>query len=228
MEVLTNCVKLKMNNAKFLMAIRNLISAIALLVCTISGHAQDFSWGPEIGFTHSSIDEAFESEKQFSKNGGFHFGLFGRVTFSGFLIQTEALFHRTNREIQIKNIDENAPSINGNTVNLDYAKFNIPILFGKKFLEFLRFNVGPFVSFHLNDKIDVSDGDDIQASYKEASLGGQAGMGLDFWQIVINFKYQFGFSRLIDNLEVEGQHLDSDVKENFFLLELGWRFGIDD
>lgn len=199
------------------MRLRSLVIIFMMLLATGEGKAQSLEWGGKLGFTHQNFGDAFGNwdrfSKKFNKDFGFELGVYGRAKFSGFYIQPEVMFHRTNKQFEIDNGNRN--------LNITYSRLNIPIMVGQRYFKVLRLNTGPVGTLQIAGKSDDVD----QINYNNFNIGAQLGFGLDIWRIRFDARYQLSFTKLTSgSVEINGQEFNASSYGNFFLLELGYRF----
>lgn len=198
---------------------------LAICAMAVSAKAQDIKIGPRIGLTSSSIQVDKESSgstlgAQFESGDakiGFQGGAFARLGVAGFYLQPELLFSTTGGEIKVMDaslsIDE--------TRELSFQKLDVPIMFGKKFAKIVRVNVGPSFSYLLKAESKVGDvATDVKNNYSNASVGFQAGAGLDLGPLVLDLKYEGSLSKLGDS--VGGYN--TDQRQSIWVLALGFSF----
>jgi hypothetical protein len=105
---------------------------------------------------------------------------------------------------------------------------DIPILVGTKVLNLKVANVrvmgGPVASFVTKKDIDNVQNLDDQLQgrdIKDSNWSGQVGVGVDVLNFTLDIRYEFGLS---DVLEDNNTTYDfSDVKNNSYLVTLGWK-----
>jgi len=176
-----------------------------LLQATYSA-AQDFSWGPKVGVTQQSF---FGPNDKFPDDLGYLGGVFGRIQFAGFYIQPEVWLHYTVREYNISSPDK-----------AHYQKFVVPVLVGKRFFKLLRINAGPVLGLHNEG---VNSFSDIKLKIKDYSMGAQAGIGVDFWKMTADLKYQFNLNFISEDFGTKSGQYNQRPSGSFFLLELGYK-----
>lgn len=200
-----------------LMMLRFILLLVGLLSFTPSSYSQDLEWGGKIGFTHQNFGDVFGKWDRFSqkfhRDFGFELGFYGRAKFSGFYVQPEVMFHRTNKQFKIDNGNQN--------LNIAYSRLNIPILVGQRYFKFLRFNAGPTGTIQIAGKSDEA----ANVNYNDFNIGAQFGVGFDFFDIRADLKYQVSFNKLTDKATVNGREFNAASYGNFFLLEVGYKFG---
>ncbi len=197
---------------------------LLLLLCSTTIQAQLFQLGPRFGVSSSNLkfDQVTNSNLQTISQSdariGFHVGLYSRVMVLGFYVQPEVLFTSTSSEIAITSASGTAIS------QMNFAKIDVPVMFGKRFFRVARINAGPVFSTLL--QADARKGnitEDVSSQYKSASVGFQIGVGVDLWKLNADFKYEGSFSALSDNVTIQGQNFAASTRPSQFILSLGWR-----
>ena len=110
---------------------------------------------------------------------------------------------------------------------LSYNRIEVPVNIGYKFLKILRIQAGVVPGFML--KADARNGDlkeEVTDNYKNASWAFQAGLGLDFWLLSADLKYQGAFTSVHnENITVPGTEvkMSPDTRLNMWVLSIGIR-----
>ena len=143
---------------------------------------------------------------------GFHGGLYANVNLPGFHIRTEFLYTYINYELS-------STSISNEVKNFDFEfnRFDLPILAGIK-LGPLRPNAGPVMSFTISEPKEA-----FQKGIKDATWGYQAGIGLDIKKISLDIRYEGAFSKITDNIRIDGEDYATDARASQFLIGIGYR-----
>lgn len=201
-----------------------LLTSIAILFFCSFSFGQVFMIGPRLGISSSKvkIDEvknSVNSVEEGDAHFGFHAGLFARVTLSSIYIQPEVLFTNNGGEIKF---DDGA----GNKIVKEYEfnKLDVPVMVGFKITDFFRIQAGPVASLLL--KADAKEGgvkEDVKSNYNNATLGYQAGIGLDIGSILIDLKYEGNLSKLGDDVEIANTTFNTDMRNNQWLLSIGFK-----
>ncbi|MDQ3395421.1 MAG: PorT family protein [Bacteroidota bacterium] len=164
---------------------------IALFIYGMS-YGQFFNIGPKVGISQSTVRAEQTINNIRYETGdpvlGFHFGGFMRLNPGEILfIQPEVLF--TSAGGSIRATEANVQ----NVTNLSYNRLDIPILIGARFGGDVKFRVfgAPMASFLLsaNAKDELGDGN-VRDSYRSMNWGYQAGIGFDFWNLILDLKYE--------------------------------------
>lgn len=210
---------------------------ILLVLGFTTTYAQFFTVGPRVGVSSSqvtlseAINQGNNIDNYLIENGarsvGYHGGLFARVSLLGFYVQPELLFSSTGGELDLTNTDTQAKDI----IDLTYNRLDVPIMVGKTFASIVRVNVGPSFMVPLGSSVTVADGaglaqttqeeleSDFQNAYENATVGFQAGVGLDIWKIVLDLKYEGSLGKYADNIG----GFNTDQRANQWLVSVGFK-----
>jgi hypothetical protein len=92
-------------------------------------------------------------------------------------------------------------------------------MLGVKLFKFFRIQAGPIASIDINS--DLKDANDTvqNADFNSATLGYQAGLGLDIGNLIIDAKYESSLSSLTGNIG----GLETDQRINQFILSVGFK-----
>lgn len=191
---------------------------------SVSSYGQFATLGPKIGLSHSTLTE---NDAQAIAGGeasaGFHAGLFARFSVLGFYVQPEAVFTSTGGEIVINSEDVNA---NVDQIkSIRYNKLDVPVLFGFKIGPLFRVNAGP--SFSLLLSSDARDGNaqnEIEENYNDATVGFQAGIGLDISKLTFDLRYENNLSALGEEVSFPSAGtFNTDLRNQQWLFSLGFK-----
>ena len=197
---------------------KKLILSILFVGLFFSLSAQEFTLGPKLGLSATKID--FDSDNLIPGDAqtGYHVGLFTRLTFGGFFVQPEILYAKTNGTFQINGPQPGGSSGN-NTFSQDFNRLDIPVMVGIRFFKFLRLQAGPIASIDINSDLKDASNTILNADYKKATLGYQAGLGLDIGNLIVDAKYESALSFLNGNLG----NFEADQRINQFILSVGFK-----
>lgn len=192
------------------------------MLCSTGAFAQFFQLGirgginsynvryDEITVNNISIESASKS--------GMHLGFYSRVQVLGFYVQPELLYTRMGSSI--------TTTTNGtaSTAVLTFQRIDVPVLLGKKFFGILRVNTGPVFSNLL--KADLNENNltqNITNTYRNNTVGFQFGVGVDFWKLVIDAKYEGSLMRFGNSISTNGQSFTTDARPSQWMLSVGYR-----
>tara|TARA_B100000886_G_C20275402_1_gene428812 strand:- start:333 stop:782 length:450 start_codon:yes stop_codon:yes gene_type:complete len=148
--------------------------------------------------------------------------------FAGIYVQPEAMFSSSKTEMTFENIING----NGNTNNvvgeMKLNKLDVPVMIGKRFMKILRINAGPVLSYILSQNISQSGIKDtwneINAEYKNATVGLQYGIGVDIAMINIDLRVEKGFQAISENLTIGETSFAADQRLEQIMLSVGMKF----
>lgn len=103
------------------------------------------------------------------------------------------------------------------TFDFEFNRLDVPILAGVK-LGPLRLNAGPVMSFTISETNEA-----FKKGIKDATWGYQAGIGLDIKKISIDIRYEGAFSKLADNIRIEGEDYATDARASQILIGIGYK-----
>lgn len=157
-------------------------------------------------------------EKAKNAEWGFQGGVFLRASFAGLYVQPELLLATATNTLNYSG------TIDGNPVDeileQKFTKVNIPVLVGFK-LAFLRINAGPAASFLLNDPKELID----VATYKKATFGYQAGIGMDLMKkITLDVRYEGSLNQFGNEIVLGGHTFVLDDRTGSLLIHVGFIF----
>ncbi len=209
---------------------KKIIFLLMALMITVGAEAQLFQFGLKAGVSSSKmqVDESFSIDgRDLSYNTGsaklgWHAGIYSRIKITKLYIQPEILFSSTGGEIEVSEQGVSTPEIGEVSLN----KLDIPVMVGYYVAGPLRIFVGPSFSYLISDKFEVSGLEELEQEYNNATIGYQAGLGLDISRIIIDLKYEGNLSKLGDNVTIPGttETFSTDLRNPQFILSVGFRF----
>jgi hypothetical protein len=194
---------------------KKLFVIILLAGLSLPAFSQNSGFGIKAGLSSSKVD--FESQ-QFIPDGsttGYHLGIFARLGGAGFYVQPELLFTQTSGEFKL-----NLQGNNGTeSYRADFNRIDLPVMLGVKMFKLIRLQAGPIASFNVNSNLENAAGTVNDVNFKEASLGYQAGAGVDIGNLFIDVKYEGGLSSVTQ--QVAG--FETDNRLNQWILSVGFK-----
>ena len=213
-----------------------------LIPLCIGVSAQSFSWGAKVNVGSPNLKIKDIQNLQNNQNGEniakllddtdavltYQLGLYTRFMFAGIYVQPEAMFSSSKTEMTFENIING----NGNTNNVvgevRLNKLDVPVMIGKRFMKILRINAGPVFSYILSQNIDQSGAkeawNEINAEYKNATVGLQYGIGVDIAMINIDLRVEKGFQAISENLTIGETSFAADQRLEQIMLSVGMKF----
>ncbi len=132
---------------------------------------------------------------------GFLGGLVIQMRFNKFIIQPEVLFNTNKVNYVIRNQNF---SLADSLLSESYNNLDIPLMLGFK-SNILRLNAGPVAHIHLSSTSDLFDISGYEQQFNKFEYGWQAGIGIDFWKIMIDLRYEGNFSKFGDHISIDGK-----------------------
>jgi hypothetical protein len=206
------------------MKTRKLLILSGLFISTVV-IGQSFHLGPRVGISSSRI----QVEESFNYNGddvtyetegsklGFHIGAYTRLSIAAFFLQPELLYTSAGGKIVV------GSGNNGKEVeDLTYNKLDLPVLVGTKLAGVLRLEAGPVFSLILsNDARKINALEEASQNHEDATIGYQAGIGLDIGKIIIDLKYEGSLSNMGNSLQIGDQEFDTDFRNSLLMVVVG-------
>jgi hypothetical protein len=201
---------------------KKLILSLSILLVSLGSYAQEiFTIGPKVGISQSymKVNKTINDVKYKTGDArvGFHVGAFARLKLSSFYIQPELLFTSAGGTIDLDDPTQE-------DIKVNYNRIDVPILVGLKASAF-RVNVGPVATFNIDSKNKSANevGDEIKNRYKTATLGLQAGVGVDISKFIIDLKYETGLGSMCKDITVAGTSYSFDQRSQQIILSVGYK-----
>lgn len=144
-------------------------------------------------------------------NTGFHLGFYSRIKILTFYIQPELLYRNFSSEYAFTRTDGTT-----GTIDVTAHQMEIPVLVGMKFAWF-RANLGPVYRQPFGDFDELGDG------FNGGMWGYQAGVGVDFWKLLVDVKYEGSFSSFGNSITVGGESYPLDSRPGGVVISLGYK-----
>jgi hypothetical protein len=132
-------------------------------------------------------------------NYGFHAGMVLQININGFIIQPEVLWNTNRVDFKITE----AGNV-GRVISETYQFLDVPLLIGTKAGP-LRLNIGPVGHVFLRNTSGLIDFDGYKEDFRSLTLGYQAGLGLDFWKLFIDIRYEGNLSNFGNHITFFGK-----------------------
>ncbi|EOZ99151.1 hypothetical protein A33Q_0754 [Indibacter alkaliphilus LW1] len=193
---------------------KNIILLFVGLIVSNCIFAQEFSIGPKVGLSQANISVNGEDFSSGESVTGYHVGLFVRMGGSSIFVQPEFLFTNTGGTIIQRTSSSTDVSLDAN-----FNRFDIPMMFGFKLANFFRVQAGPIASILLDYKLEDAVQSAIDIDYSNSTIGYQAGVGLDVGNLILDFKYENSLSKI--SRSVAG--FETDQRQNQLIISAGFR-----
>jgi hypothetical protein len=188
---------------------KKLLLFVILALVAFKAFPQKNGFGVKAGLSSTKVDF---NNGQFSPQGaetGYHFGLFGRVGGAGFFVQPEVLFTQTSGKF-INDQDQ---------LKVEFNRIDVPVMLGVRFFKIMRLQAGPIASLNINSKLSEVGNTIRDAQFKNATLGYQAGFGVDIGNLFLDAKYEGGLSKWTENIG----NLNTDNRINQWVVSVGFK-----
>ena len=214
---------------------RYLLLLVGLLLCSSFLFGQ-FRAGLRLGLSSTQIEAS--DFTIFNKAGvdtlsmaleeanyGIHAGLVFQIRINKLYIQPEVLFNSNSITYNVTDLDD--PDLPFVLKEEKYQYLDIPVLIGTKFGP-IRLQAGPVGHVYVNSVSELTDFDNYEALFANLTLGYQAGIGLDIWNLSLDVRYEGNFTKLGDHFTFYGEEYSFDQAPARFLFSLAYMFSSDD
>jgi Outer membrane protein beta-barrel domain len=156
---------------------------------------------------------------------GFHGGAFVRLTLFGIYLQPELLFTTRTNEYTVNQLNANGSLTLLPVVKQNFNKLDIPVMLGLK-LGPLRVNAGPVGSLLINSPKALISNPDYKNNYSRITIGYQAGLGFDLFNILtFDLRYEGNLKKYQNQIQnLTGTKFNLDDRTNAFVFSLGLMF----
>lgn len=194
---------------------KKLIIASLLMLTVIGANAQKINFGPRVALISTTLDlkDPIAGITEGDAQIGYQFGVFLRAKLLGLYIQPELLFTNSESILDV---------VGSGEAKFEFNKIDVPVMVGYK-LGPLRLQVGPSFSFLTSaEGTDPLSGlvEDIKDDYNSATIGYQAGIGVDILKFVIDVKYEGSLSKFADSIPGS---FETDQRQNQIVVALGFK-----
>ena len=154
-------------------------------------------------------------------NYGAHLGLFTQIKIRKFFIQPEVLFNSNSVDYEIEDFE--GSEIVTTIKQEKYQYLDIPLMMGLKFGP-LRLQGGPVGHVFLNNSSELFDIEGYDDKFEKMTFGYQAGIGLDLWKLMLDFRYEGNFNKFGDHITFGGTQFNFDKTPARFVASVGISF----
>ena len=213
---------------------KKLFLILILLGSMSSVNAQFMSYGIKGGLNYNSNGDlrtlhGFEEDLKINSDNqtGYHIGVFSEIKLPLWLyVRPELIYTHTK-----SNYDEN-----NYNADLSINKFDAPVLFGIKVLQFGRVFLGPVFTYMMNTDLEnISFIDNVKnISSDDFSMGGQIGAGIELGKFGADIRWETGLTdteaQFVGNLT--NGYIDSgddakikiDTRPQQFIISIYYKF----
>jgi hypothetical protein len=153
---------------------------------------------------------------------GYHVGLISQINLFGFFIQPELLYSSIHNDLEVYSLNSANPD-EATQVDQKLNRIDIPVMVGFK-LKILKLEVGPVASFVLSNNSDLESITNYDMQWNKATIGYQAGIGLDVGKIALDVKYEGNLSKLGTGIDIGNTTTSFDTRLNQIIVSLGFFF----
>lgn len=151
-------------------------------------------------------------------NYGVTAGAFLQIQMGSFFVMPEAMVHSSSVDFSFQDVTR----FRSEVFRERYTNIDVPVTMGLK-VGPLRMGVGPVGHFLVGGSSTLND-PNVSQKYDGFTLGYQAGLGLDIWNVVIDFRYEGNASRFGNTMTIAGEEVQFDQSPGRIIGTVGWRF----
>lgn len=154
---------------------------------------------------------------------GYHVGLMAQFQISALFIQPEVIYTVTKNDINIYDLNGSNPTM-ADEIKQKLNRLEIPVIVGLKLGAF-KAGVGPVLTFLISDDSDLKKITEYDLQLNKATMGYQAGIGLDFKHLTFDARYSGSLSKISDGIKLnDNQKINFDSRLNQFIFSVGLFF----
>ncbi|UZD24644.1 porin family protein [Algoriphagus halophytocola] len=193
---------------------KKLLLSVFLLSMTLSAYSQGFSIGPKVGLSQTKLDLKSDDFKNGDSKFGYHVGLFARVGLGPLYLQPEVLYTQTQGQFSFDPEDQPIRDYEA-----DFNRVDIPVMVGLKMFKLLRIQAGPIASINVNSELKDAGQTVQNVDFEDATIGYQAGLGLDIGNLIIDAKYESSLNKISSSVG----NFSTDQRINQWILSVGFK-----
>lgn len=191
--------------------------------------AQLFQWGLKGGLGFSSVQISDITNIQDGSDVydlitgesvmGYHLGVQTRIKIAMVYVQPELYWNAGGGSLK-QVVDGGATEI----LNVKFNRIDIPVMAGVK-LGPVRLNLGPMASLVVGEESDLSIlHPDLELYKKSLTWAWQGGVGVDFWKLSVDVRYEGPLSDLKTVIPDDLSEYTLDPRPKQWLLSVGFWF----
>ncbi|SFT99224.1 Outer membrane protein beta-barrel domain-containing protein [Algoriphagus locisalis] len=192
---------------------KKLILSLALMAFALTGYSQGFSFGPKVGLSQTKLDLKSDDFKNGDSKFGYHVGLFARIGLGPLYLQPEILYAQTKGEFSFND------GTGEEMYESNFNRLDIPVMVGLKFFKLLRVQAGPIASINMDSQLKDAADMVQNADYKNATIGYQAGLGVDIGNLIVDAKYESSLGNISGTIA----GFETDQRVNQWILSVGFK-----
>jgi Outer membrane protein beta-barrel domain len=200
---------------------RNIVLILLFLLPSIAVAQVKFKLGLKAGMGISKVNLSGTSISQGTdvipadSKISFHGGAYSRLQIGSFFLQPEVYYTSIGSQAIFESGSVNQAIRTAQDYNLN--RIDVPVLVGFRLGDVVRIGAGPVLSA-------VTGSTSVHEKLNAATLGLQAGLGLDLGKFSLDFRYETGLSRFSNSLTIPGTNrtFPADQRMNQFMFSLGY------
>ena len=138
---------------------------------------------------------------------GYHVGLISQIKLFSFFLQPELLYSSIRNDLDVYDLNSQI-LMKPLQCKQNLNRIDIPVMIGFK-LKILKLEAGPVASFMISNNSDLETITEYDMQWNKATIGYQAGIGLDIGKIALDVKYEGNLSKLGTGITLAIQLLHS-------------------
>jgi hypothetical protein len=154
-----------------------------------------------------------------SSRMGYHAGVISQIKIWHLFVQPQLVYTNIRNDIYVENINTQAEDLREHVIN----RIDLPVLLGYRWSIF-KLETGPVASVVISDKSELKDITDYDITLSKATIGFQAGLGLDVSKLSLDFKYEGNLSKLGNGITVNGENYNFDSRARQFIFSIALFF----
>jgi len=194
---------------------KKLVLVLFVTLSSITVFAQKNGLGIKGGLSSTQVN--FEGGQLVPSDAqmGYHLGVFARFGGIGFFVQPEVLFTQTRGSFKL----EFPTSGTSKEYEAKFNRLDVPVMAGFRLLKIIRVMAGPIASFNIDSSLQEAGKTVQNIDFKNATLGYQAGVGVDLGPLSFEGKYEGGLSKFTENVGT----YTTDNRINQWVLSVGYK-----
>ena len=145
---------------------------------------------------------------------GYHVGVLFQFNIGAFVIQPEFLYNNNQVDYSFSENGQNA-----DLLSETYQIIDFPLLVGLSAGP-LRIMAGGIGHYFIDSESDFTDIQGFESIYPDLQYGWQAGLGFDFFNAMIDLRYEGNFSQFGEHFYFFGEQFNFSSKPSRFLASL--------
>ncbi len=154
-----------------------------------------------------------------SSRMGYHAGVISQIKIWHLFVQPSLVYTNIRNDIYVENVNTRDEDLREQVIN----RIDLPVLLGYKWSVF-KIETGPVASVVISDKSGLKELTGYDITLSRATIGFQAGLGLDISKLSLDFKYEGNLSKLGNGIKVNGNEYNFDSRARQFIFSIGLFF----